>query len=627
MLVDARAKRDTIASTDEHFPAHAPPMPNLRSTDVNITVLMGMCCVAVASALPGCSDKPPPANPVPDAVESGELQEDPLADFELDPDRQKVIWDAEHITFAVEHHFGKRFLDALRERQAEQLTAMFVADASATIVPVAEPTIREHEGVIEQRWSADVQGTEKADAREFVSQLVAGLQDFDQLDRTQFRVLQIRQSPEEPPLWSTRILIAVAGSGEAGALLESTSEHDVDFAFEAEEALEQDPVIKRWTTLKRELRICPGPLMVEATQEFGLDRVRLADNWELPQEEVLQYRFQMAVADYDGDGWLDLAIAEKHRSQIYHFDPQARRFVDVTPQTGIAPMHVMLGNPVDLAGWIDYDNDDYPDLLLGNRLYHNEQGRRFRDVTSASQLNFKRQAMGVHVADYDCDGLLDLYILYQASAETALPKSTLRWIEEDDYGEPNELWRNLGEGRFENVTEQANAGGGRRHTLAGTWFFYDDDRYPDLYLANDLSKNVLLRNRGDGTFEDLSQQSEASDFATSMGVAAGDTDNDGTSDLYVANMFSKMGRRIIGNVSEDDYPPGVFEQIQGSCAGNRLYKRAPQSKSYEEYGEQFGISGVGWAYAPAMADFDADGWLDLYATTGFLSFTRGKPDG
>jgi hypothetical protein len=92
-------------------------------------------------------------------------------------------------------------------------------------------------------------------------------------------------------------------------------------------------------------------------------------------------------------------------------------------------------------------------------------------------------------------------------------------------------------------------------------------------------------------------------------------------------MFSKMGRRIIGHVSAADYPDGVFPLIQGSCAGNRLYRRTGSNERFDEFGEQLGIHDIGWAYAPAMADFNNDGLLDLYAATGFLSFQRNEPDG
>ncbi len=166
-----------------------------------------------------------------------------------------------------------------------------------------------------------------------------------------------------------------------------------------------------------------------------------------------------------------------------------------------------------------------------------------------------------------------------------------------------------------------------RKTFASAWLHADADAYPDLYIANDFGENMLLRNRGDGTFEDVTADSGTGDFATSMGVAAGDLDNDGTPELYVANMYSKMGRRIIAHVAATDYPPGVYEQILGSCAGNRLYRRTAGARPYNEAGNRLKIDEVGWAYAPAMADFDGDGRLDLYAATGFMSFSRRKPDG
>lgn len=101
----------------------------------------------------------------------------------------------------------------------------------------------------------------------------------------------------------------------------------------------------------------------------------------------------------------------------------------------------------------------------------------------------------------------------------------------------------------------------------------------------------------------------------------------GAAEIYVANMYSKMGRRIIRQVDDGDYEKGIYEQIKGSCAGSRLYQRRLGTANFKDIGEQHGVYGIGWAYAPALADFDSDGWLDVYATTGFLSFDRTKPDG
>ncbi len=284
-----------------------------------------------------------------------------------------------------------------------------------------------------------------------------------------------------------------------------------------------------------------------------------------------------------------------------------------------------------VVSWIDYDNDNYPDLLIGNRLLHNESGVQFRDVTLESGLMLEMRPQGCTVVDFDCDGLLDLYLLYQhpygdSLRYRQLPKR-VGWIGDHSSGGENQLWRNLGNGKFVEVTRPSRAGGGYRHTFAASWFFADDDHYPDLYIANDLGRNTLLRNRQDGTFEDITVSTTTGDFATSMGVATGDVDNDGLAEIYVANMYSKMGRRIITQVSDTDYPEGIYEQIKGSCAGNRLYQREPGASSFQDIGEQHGVYGVGWAYAPTFADFDNDGWLDMYATTGFLSFDRTKPDG
>jgi len=279
-----------------------------------------------------------------------------------------------------------------------------------------------------------------------------------------------------------------------------------------------------------------------------------------------------------------------------------------------------------VCGWIDYDNDGYPDLVLGEQLYHNEAGKRFTDVTEKSGLRFRLEPMGCTVVDYDADGLLDLYFLYQYE-EGNSPTGPRSWVGDDISGSENELWHNEGNGRFRNVTLKSGAGGGTRHSFAATWFFHDNDHFPDLYVVNDFGINTLLRNRGDGTFEDITSSAGVGDFSTSMGVVSGDLNNDGSTELYVANMYSKMGRRIIGQVSADDYPADIYRDIVGSCAGNRLYRRESGESNYNEISDLVGVNAVGWAHAPAMADFDGDGWLDLYATSGFMSFDRKKPDG
>ena len=117
----------------------------------------------------------------------------------------------------------------------------------------------------------------------------------------------------------------------------------------------------------------------------------------------------------------------------------------------------------------------------------------------------------------------------------------------------------------------------------------------------------------------------ALDFG-SMGVTAGDFDNDGNIDLYIGNMYSKAGSRVIGNVAPGTYPEDIMATMRTFVTGSQLH-RNKGGLQFEQLGQKFQVAAVGWAYAPAFVDLDNDGWLDLYATAGFVSQDRNQPDG
>ena len=141
---------------------------------------------------------------------------------------------------------------------------------------------------------------------------------------------------------------------------------------------------------------------------------------------------------------------------------------------------------------------------------------------------------------------------------------------------------------------------------------------------NEFGRNSLLINTGSGTFRNTRIDPVFGGW--SMGVIAGDYDNDGISDVFISNMYSKAGNRVISNVDEDRYPEYLHRIIHDGTLGNKLYKGRGDG-TYETVEHDPVFAQIGWTYGSSFTDYDGDGNLDLYATAGFKSEKKGKPDG
>jgi hypothetical protein len=543
----------------------------------------------------------------------------------LDAAKQKYIWDLEHVTFELETKFATHVTAALRNRNRDGLLAIFCDDASGAIRDRDKSVVVQRGPLRERRLRQTDADLRPADVGELAEYLIAAFGEFAEFDAIGLRVLRIDAKDRDPASgeWQLTIYLNARGRGEASDMIELESTQAVACRFLTDAEIEAGRIVTRWEVESESVRRSSAAMLEEVTAQVGLDRVELHDNWTKPRDLLpVQFGVQIAAEDFDRDGYLDIAVSSFDDRHYLLRSVRGERFEDVLRQVGIQPKRDR-GN--HLAAWIDYDNDGYPDLLLGDSLYHNERGTRFENVTPQSGLEFGIDPMGAVVADYDCDGWLDLYVLYQVSSAPVSGRQG--FVGDDQTGAENQLWRNEGGGRFRNVTAAAAAGAGKRHTFAAAWFHANGDRYPDLYVANDFGANVLLLNEGGARFRDVSSVARVGDYSTSMGVATGDIDNDGSPEIYVANMYSKAGRRIVSHVSTDDYPSDTYEQIVGSCAGSRLYKKLQDHDVYDELSEPLGVNAVGWAFGPALVDLDGDGFLDIYSTTGFLSFRRDRPDG
>jgi hypothetical protein len=387
----------------------------------------------------------------------------------------------------------------------------------------------------------------------------------------------------------------------------------------------------------------PAPLMREVTAERGIDVRDFHDNW--PTQSTKTTTGGVYLCDYDRDGILDMLITDVNRHALYKGLPGGK-FRDVTTEVGLPLAFPDLPGMAIMAAFVDLDGDGWEDLILGDRIYRNEGGHRFIDCTGRTNLRLPRDAAGIAVADFDRDGRIDLYV-----ARPGRDKADA-WLEGKS-GDPkgNQLWRNLGNWRFEDVTATSGTEGGHRSTGTAVWFDANNDGWPDLYVINEFGNGVLLLNQGDGTFREQLLVNGPGDFG-SMGATCGDIDNDGNIDLYVANMYSKAGNRVIGNLKPGTYPADVMAKMRQFVTGSQLYRnlgakavrtaagsggtfqtcttaQSPSrlTPSFEPLAAQYQVAGIGWAYGAALIDLDNDGWLDLYTTCGFISQSRTEPDG
>jgi hypothetical protein len=327
-----------------------------------------------------------------------------------------------------------------------------------------------------------------------------------------------------------------------------------------------------------------------------------------------------AVLDIDSDGWLDLYLVNgttlegfpKGKEPISHLYRNRRdgTFENVTARAGVGQ-----------SGWgqgacaADYDNDGRDDLFVTswgqNHLYRNRGDGTFDDVTATAGLaNAKpRWGSGCAFLDYDRDGRLDLlaanYIDFDL-ASAPVPESGLCRYKGVPVacgppglpGGKNVLYRNTGDGTFEDVSAASGVAAAKgSYGLGVSTLDFDNDGWTDVYVANDSKPSTLHRNNRDGTFTDIAilagcAYSQDGKPQAGMGVAVGDYDRNGTMDIFKTNfagdtatLYANTGT---GFCEDRTFPSGIGRNTRW----------------------------LGWGVG--FADFDLDGWLDLFLVNGHV---------
>jgi hypothetical protein len=562
--------------------------------------------------------------PLPDLqLAQDEDKQTPPADPSLPASEREFLWDVEHHGNLLNAHGFKKLADALRDADADALTALLSDCFTGELLSRPRET-RIRDECIDVLRLEDAGSTPRRVSRtEFVAHLLEYRGHFAARPPNVQMVLKtllpvVRDNVEGP--WSGLAQLRLYGESHPGQPCEVVVILPYEIDRPTRERLARPGWLRAASVRQSAIAHSSRYLMAETTRQHGLDPTQFHDNWRADPMSASSLVFitgGVFVCDFDRDGILDLLVTDVNRYALYRGGRDGR-FTDVTAAMGLPQVPTNANALSGVACWIDIDGDGWEDLILSGRVYRNMEGKRFVDYTAQTRLPLPPETVSLVVADYDRDGKLDLYA-------TRTGKMSRSWLEDKITGGGNRLFRNLGNWQFEDVTERTGTGGDGRSSFTAVWLDANNDGWPDLHIINEFGSGVLLENRGDGTFRPHELGPGRIDYGT-MGAAAGDIDNDGNIDIYCADMYSKAGSRVMNNLRPGSYPPDMMSRMRRLVAGSQLHLNKGNFR-FEQVGERMQINAIGWAYGPVLADLDNDGWLDLYATAGHMSRDRNKPDG
>ncbi|MDR3617729.1 MAG: CRTAC1 family protein [Paludisphaera borealis] len=358
----------------------------------------------------------------------------------------------------------------------------------------------------------------------------------------------------------------------------------------------------------------------EVSKSAGVDFVHQAPKLDAKLDHIMPQIASMgasvAVADFDRDGWQDFYTTdsgEGSKNRLYK-NLGDGTFRDVAESLGVADLN-QLGTGVSMGSlWGDYDNDGFEDLFVykwgRQELFHNDAGKGFTRVTEKAGFPAWINAGCATWLDFDRDGRLDLFVAGYWDDKLNLwdLKNTKMMPESFEYaknGGRKYLFRNKGDGTFEDVTAAAGIDSNRwalcvaAADLRGTG-------YPDLFIANDYGVSELFANQQGRTFRDVGKTTGVGASPKSgMNVAFGDVFNQGKLSVYVTNI-SEEGVLIQGN--------NLWVPKEGT-SGDSLH--------YENLASTLGVELGGWSFGAQFGDLNNDGTQDLILTNGYVSAEKG----
>ena len=535
------------------------------------------------------------------------------------------------------------------------LEQLFSPDFSGSMLgPQNEESLRDDMVFRVTRWRwDDLGGAAQVRSPVFISGLHRLLEVHTPLVLADLECLKIGEAGEGAnQRLQTRIRFEIAGSAgpqqEAGSRRftrwQAVGQWDVEWepanfgSSSASAAGSSHWLIARWTPVEAIATLAGDRPFTDVTASaFGADPsysahlLRDTNYWRTVLDTAsgidIFGNYGVSVGDADGDGQDEIYLCQPQGlpNRLYR-QREPGLFEDIAARAGVD-----LLDPTSMVLFADILNRGRQDLVVITEssplLFLNDGAGRFSIKNNAFPAGAQQAALtGAALADYDGDGYLDLYVCaygyFQGQGAAPIPAPYY----DARNGPPNRLYRNRGDGTFEDATERSGLNHGNdRFSFACAWTDVDDDGRPDLVVVNDFGRDQLYRNRADGIFEEI--EDGIPGHGAGMSASTGDFLGDSQAGLYVANMCSGAGSRI---TSDPDFLSHFAEReddLRQFAQGNVLYRAesAPHSATYQILPHD-SAGWARWAWCSDAFDIENDGKLDLYAVNGFLSAPNPKAD-
>lgn len=378
----------------------------------------------------------------------------------------------------------------------------------------------------------------------------------------------------------------------------------------------------------------PSPPFRELTDAVGLHFNRSAENDQLRQEVadtgMSLIDSAIGVVDWNRDGFWDVLVTEAASHALLFLNDAKGGFVrqDLPfPDPLLIPSQTL---------YLDLDGDGQEELVGSRVVYRGDRawiGLRTRVngtwVERPRALEFENPAglrrnetQLITAGDVNADGLVDIFVGGYQNNRSGKP-SRFNRVDATD-GDDNLLFINRGDLTFTEESERRDITG-TRYTYVAEFFDFDDDGDLDLFEGNDFGPNAVWLNRGDGSFQASPDHPLARQSSNTMGITIGDWDNRGQWSVYLSNMYSHAGHRVVRLA--DSVSLEMQKRLAGLARGNQLFEMGESGNVWTDRGVERGVNEAGWAWASVFYDIDNDGDKEIFVTNGNTSHADQKaPD-